>query len=125
MVESGADEIEIWGTGKAERDFLYIEDCCDAVIAIMEREDSFGVYNVSSGRRTTIRDLAEIIRNESGFTGKMVFNPEYPDGQSTRVMSTRRLDDLGWKPTIDLTEGIKRTIAWCQENPDSWRIAGS
>lgn len=118
-VRDGTPEVEIWGTGTVERDFLYIADCTDAIVAIMESGAS-GVFNISSGRRHTIRELAEIVAGETGFEGRLTFNTAYPDGQRTRVMSTVRMDALGWRPKHSLREGIRKTVQWCKENPDLW-----
>lgn len=119
-----APDVEIWGTGKVERDFLYIADCTDAIITIMESEE-LGVFNVSSGRRYRVGELAAIIAVETGFEGRVVYNTAYPDGQRTRVMSTARMDELGWRPKCSLREGIRRTVQWCRENPDRWMTLGS
>ena len=124
-VEDGASEVEIWGSGRAERDFLYIEDCVDAILAVVNHPDALGVYNISSGHRWSIRHLAEIIARETGFGGKLVFNPSYPDGQSTRVMSTQRMDELGWRAKFDLEQGMRKTVAWCKNNRELWMARGS
>lgn len=120
----GREEVEIWGTGEVERDFLYIADCTDALHTIMASGGT-GVFNISSGRRHTIRELAATIAEETGFRGRLVFNTAYPDGQRTRVMSTTRMDALGWRPKHSLREGIRKTIQWCKENPDRWMTPGS
>jgi GDP-L-fucose synthase len=83
------------------------------------------VYNISSGRRYTIRQLAEIIARETGFQGRWGFDTSYPDGQSTRVMSTQRLDELGWHARFTLEQGIRETVAWCRKNPELWKTRGS
>lgn len=123
-VREGREEVEIWGSGGVERDFLYIADCTDAIHAIMASGGS-GVFNISSGRRHTIRELAETIAEETGFQGRLVFNTAYPDGQRTRVMSTARMDALRWRPKHSLREGIRKTVQWCRENPDRWTTPGS
>jgi GDP-L-fucose synthase len=120
-VEEGAKEVEVWGTGKVERDFLYVEDLVEAIIFLVEREDAVGLYNISSGGQHAIAEVAETIAKVSGFQGRLTYNTAYPDGQSTRIMSTERMDALGWKARFSLEEGLRRTVEWCRENPDKWR----
>jgi GDP-L-fucose synthase len=124
-VMEGKSEVVIWGTGNAQRDLLYIKDCVEAMLRIIGHEDSSGVYNISSGRRYMIRQLGETIARETGFAGKLVFDPTCPDGQTTRVMSTRRLDELGWKPSFTLEQGIRSTIEWCRKNQGHWMVPES
>ncbi|MGA2265619.1 MAG: GDP-L-fucose synthase [Phycisphaerae bacterium] len=124
-VEEGQQEVKVWGTGRAERDFLYIQDCVEALLCVVNHPDSLGVYNISSGRRYTIRQLAEIIARETNFPGRWGFDTSYPDGQSTRVMSTQRLDELGWHARFTLEQGIRETVAWCRKNPELWKTRGS
>jgi GDP-L-fucose synthase len=124
-VEKGASEVEIWGTGKAERDFLYIQDCVEAILFLVEHPESLGLYNISSGTRDSIQEVAQTIARESGFGGRLTYNTSYPEGQTTRIMSTERMDSLGWKARFSLQEGIRQTIEWCRKNPRKWKVAES
>jgi GDP-L-fucose synthase len=123
-VEEGAKEVEIWGTGKALRDFLYVDDLVEAILFLVEHPDAVGLYNISSGGQHSIREVAQAIAKESGFAGRLTYNTKYPDGQSSRVMSTQRMDSLGWKSRFTLEDGIRRTIEWCRQNPEKWKTAG-
>jgi GDP-L-fucose synthase len=117
---SGAREVVIWGDGSAERDFLYIGDCVDAMVRLADREFS-GPVNVATGTPTSIRSLAETIRDAASFSGTIGHDLTKPAGQMGRLFDTSKVRSTGWSPTHDLTTGIERTVAWFREHPDQIR----
>jgi len=111
--ESGAREIEVWGTGSATREFLYVEDAAVALVRALERLDSSEPVNVGSGREVSIRELAESIARLSGFEGRLAWDASKPDGQPRRCLDTNRAERLlGWKAETAFEAGLSRTIAW-------------
>jgi GDP-L-fucose synthase len=111
--EAGADHIEVWGTGAATREFLYIEDAAEAIVLAAEHYDSPEPVNLASGREIAIRDLAELIASLLGFQGDLVWDPSKPDGQPRRALDTSRAkDSFGFEAQVSLEDGLRRTIAW-------------
>ena len=114
--ERGAPEIEVWGTGQATREFLYVEDAARGIVAAMERLETSEPVNLGAGREISIRDLATTIAERSGFTGRLAWDPSKPDGQPRRCLDTTRAQRLlGWTATTPFDEGLARTIAWYRE----------
>lgn len=112
-VESGAKEIEVWGTGSASREFLYVEDCARGVVMAAERYDGAEPVNLGVGSELKIRDLVEMIADLSGFTGRIVWDSSKPDGQPRRCLDvSRAAREFGFRATTDFREGLARTIDW-------------
>ena len=108
---TGATSVTVWGTGRATRDFLYVEDCADAIIRALDVDPApnFAI-NVGSGEETSIRDLAYLIADASGYRGSIVFDPTRPDGQPRRVLDcTRAREILGWSAKTKLSNGLQKT----------------
>lgn len=105
-------DVEIWGTGKPMREFLYVEDLADALIFLSENYSDERIINVGAGEDISILDLSEIIAKEVGYVGNIRFNSDYPDGTIRKVMDTSRINNLGWKPTTTLEEGIRKTYEY-------------
>jgi GDP-L-fucose synthase len=97
------------------REFLYVEDLADALIFLSENYSDERIINVGAGQDVTISDLANMIAKEIGYEGNIIFNPEYPDGTMRKVMDTTRINDLGWKPTTTLEEGIRKTYEYYKQ----------
>jgi len=111
-VASGAPRIEIWGSGKARREFLHIDDCADALVHLLKHyEDSLPI-NIGTGRDHTIDELVEIITRTVGYKGEITRDTARPDGPPRRLLDTTRLRALGWIPGITLEEGLRTTYAW-------------
>jgi len=108
----GAKEVSIWGSGKPKREFLYVDDFVSACIFLMEKYDGADVVNVGSGYDVTIKQLAGMIKEASGFKGKVIFDPSKPDGTMRKLMDNTRMRKLGWKPKVGLEEGIEKTYQW-------------
>ena len=119
-VDQKIPTVAIWGDGSARRDFLYIDDCIDAMLLLADREAQ-GVYNVSTSILTSIRELAEEIRVASAYQGKVEFDPSQPAGQMQRIFDTTKMDQLGWKPKVSFKDGIRKTVDWFRANRSSVR----
>ena len=108
-------EILIWGDGSARRDFLFIDDCIDAIIKLSGIQFS-GVVNVSSKTLTSIRELAELIKDKTNFKGLIKYDVSKLSGQKQRIMDSSIMDNLDWSPHINLDNGIAKTVKWFFEN---------
>ena len=112
-VEAGASEVVCWGTGNATREFLYVEDCADAIVRATEQYDRPDPVNLGAGFEISIRDLAELIASLTGFKGTLLFDRTKPDGQPRRSLDvTRAKNSFGFAATTDFPTGLKRTIDW-------------
>ena len=110
-IENNPD-VEIWGTGKPMREFLYVDDLADALIFLSENYSDERIINVGAGEDISILNLSELIAKEVGYVGNIRFNSDYPDGTMRKVMDTSRINNLGWKPSTTLEEGIKKTYEY-------------
>lgn len=112
-VERGDRTIEVWGSGKATREFLYAEDAARALVLALERLEGSEPVNIGAGQEISIRELVEKIAALSGFRGEIVWDPTKPDGQPRRCLDTSRAEQqLGWRATTSLDDGLGRTIEW-------------
>ncbi len=111
--------VEVWGTGKPVREFIYVEDCADAIILAAEKYNDVSMpLNIGTGVGTTIKELAETVHEVSGFQGKMVWNTDKPDGAMMKVLDVNRLRSAldGWQAPTNLRDGLAKTIAWYRAN---------
>jgi len=109
-------EVEIWGTGKVSREFLYVGDAAQAICEAMVRYEGEDPINLGTGDEITILDLAHKIKDLVGYTGHLRFDPSKPDGQPKRRLDTSRaMDRFGWKASVSLDNGLAETIAWMRE----------
>jgi GDP-L-fucose synthase len=106
--EQGDTNLVVWGSGKALREFLYVDDIADACVFLMERGTSEGLFNIGSGTEITIRELAETIMEVVGFRGQMVFDSTKPDGTPRKLLCVDRFQALGWRAKTGLREGIAK-----------------
>ena len=112
-VESGAESVEVWGTGAASREFLYVDDAAEGIALAAERYDKPDPVNLGAGFEITIRDLASLIADLIGFTGEIVWDTAKPDGQPRRCLAVSRAEQqFGFRAKVDFREGLERTIAW-------------
>ena len=114
--EGGSSEVVIWGTGRARREFLYVDDLADACLFLMERYEDEKVINVGCGRDQTIAELAEMVAGVVGYTGALRYDASKPDGAPRKLLDTSRLDALGWTPRTGLEAGIRSTYSWFLAN---------
>lgn len=113
--ESGAESVEIWGTGSPRREFLHVDDCADAAVFLMQNYSEGMTINVGWGEDISIRELAELIQEIVGFEGNIFFNTDYPDGTPRKLLDTSRVNALGWRPKVGLRQGIEQTFRWFKE----------
>ena len=104
--------VEIWGDGNAKRDFLYIDDLINAMINIIENDNSYGSINVATNYLIKINILAKIIKEIVEYDGEIVYNPLYPNGQISRQFNIRKISNMDWKAVVSLKEGLMKTIEW-------------
>lgn len=121
------EAVEIWGTGKPKREFLWSKDMADACVYIMkninfadiisneEKEIKNTHINIGTGKEISIKELAESIKKTIDYKGSLVFNKEKPDGTMRKVTNVKRLNKLGWKHTIELEEGIEKIYKWYKD----------
>ncbi|MEQ8791631.1 MAG: GDP-L-fucose synthase [Pirellulaceae bacterium] len=110
---SGTTEIEVWGTGAASREFLFVRDAARAIALAAEHYDQSEPVNVGSGREITIRDLTALICHLSGFAGRVRWDASKPDGQPRRCLDTSRAErEFGFRAETDFEDGLRETIAW-------------
>lgn len=112
----GAPDVELWGTGKASREFLYVEDAARGLCDALLRYEDGDPVNLGTGDEITIEDLAGTIRRLTGYEGAVRFNPAYPDGQPRRRLDvSRALERFGWKSRVGLEQGLAATTAWMRQ----------
>jgi GDP-L-fucose synthase len=114
-----APSVEVWGTGKPIREFIYVDDCADAIVLAAEKYDDVATpLNVGTGIGTTIRELSEVVCAAAGYQGKMVWNADKPDGAMKKVLDVTRMKRAldGWVPPTDLRAGLAKTVAWYRAN---------
>ena len=104
--------VTIWGTGTPRREFLYVEDVASACLLLMEKYSELEPINVGYGEDCTIYSLSKTIADVVGFKGEIVTDPSKPDGTPQKWLDISKIKSLGWKPTISLYEGIKKTYNW-------------
>lgn len=114
--ELGSNRIEIWGTGKPRREFLYIDDIVDGIIWSLKNLDKTDTFlNIGTGEDISIIELVNKISEIIGYEGDFIFNKTKPDGMLRKCMSVEKINNLGWKHKTSLDEGIKKTIDWYKE----------
>ncbi len=111
--EAGEPTVTLWGDGSPTREFLYVEDAAEGIVAATERYDGDAPVNLGRGEEVQIRDLAEIIRRETGFRGEIVWDTAKPNGQPRRMLDTSRAAEwFGFRAGTSMDEGLTKTIAW-------------
>jgi GDP-L-fucose synthase len=124
-VQRGDREVVIWGSGAPRREFLHVDDMAAASVHVMELDEAvlrdhtrpmLSHINVGTGEDCTIRELAETVARVTGFTGRLVFDTDKPDGAPRKLLDVSRLAALGWRPQFGLEEGLRDAYAWYVEN---------
>jgi len=114
-------EVVVWGTGKAMREFLYVDDMVEASLFVLELDEHtykdntqpmLSHINVGTGKDTTIREMAETMKRVVGYQGKLTFDITKPDGSPRKLIDVSRLSNMGWKYSVDLENGLKKTYQW-------------
>jgi GDP-L-fucose synthase len=109
---TGASSVVVWGTGAPRREFLHVDDLAEACLFLLDSYDQPEPVNVGVGADLSIRDLVEIVRDVVGFEGEVVWDTSKPDGTPQKLLDVRRLSALGWRPQVELKDGIEDTYAW-------------
>jgi GDP-L-fucose synthase len=112
-IESGARAVEVWGTGAATREFLYVDDAAEGIVLAAEAYDGRDPVNLGSGMEISIRELAGLVAEETGFRGEVVWDASKPDGQPRRALDVTRAERLfGFRARTGFMEGLRQTIEW-------------
>lgn len=114
--------VEIWGTGKPLREFLYVDDMADACVFLMENYEGEQHVNIGTGKEVTIGELAEMVKEAVGYKGKLKFNSDMPDGTPRKLLDVSKLEGLGWKYKMELMDGIVEAYKWYKENTKKYNI---
>jgi GDP-L-fucose synthase len=109
---SNTSEVVIWGTGNAQREFLYIDDLASAIVWLLENYSDKQFVNVGTGEDISIKELALKIKELVGYEGKLVFDATKPDGMPRRLLDVSLLHTAGWRHTTSLDEGLRHTYNW-------------
>jgi GDP-L-fucose synthase len=112
---AGRPEVAVWGSGRARREFLYVDDCAAALVHLMKVYSDARPVNVGTGSDITIAALAELIRAAVGYRGRLVFDREMPDGTPVKRLDISTLRGLGWQARTGLEDGLARTCAWYRD----------
>ena len=115
-IQNKENQIVVWGTGKATREFLYVEDCAEAILLATEKYNKEDPVNIGAGFELSIKELAELIAELTGFKGRIVWDSTQPDGQPRRMLdTTRAFQEFGFKARTNFREGLKEAIEWYKE----------
>jgi len=115
--ETGAAQVELWGDGSPTREFLYVEDAAEGIVLAAERYDGEEPVNLGSGQEISIKSLAEMISRLVGYSGELVWNAEYPNGQPRRLLDVSRAENLfGFRAGTNFEDGLQRTIDWYMQH---------
>jgi GDP-L-fucose synthase len=120
--QRGDEQVTVWGTGTPRREFLHVDDLADALVHLMENYDGESIVNIGWGEDISVRELAELVRSVVGYEGKLAFDPTKPDGTPRKLLDVARLQALGWRPKIGLTQGIESTYRWFADHVGSARL---
>lgn len=110
--QRGEPTATVWGTGKPRRELLHVDDCADAVVHLVKNYSGEEHVNVGTGQDVTISELAKLIGQTVGYSGKFVFDTSRPDGTPVKRLDVRRIQALGWRAKIDLETGLRQTYEW-------------
>lgn len=119
--ENNAEAVEVWGTGKAKREFIDVKDLAEAAVFLMLNYDDAEIVNIGTGVDVSIAELAELVKKTTGFTGNINFDTSKPDGTPRKLLDVSKLHNLGWKESISLEDGLKNAYTWFLDNIDNYR----
>ena len=112
----GEKEFEVWGTGKPLREFLYVDDLANAITFIIENNIEDELINIGSNQEISIKELVNSLMEVISFEGKITFNNDYPDGNPRKLLDSSKISSYGWKPKVQIDEGLKLTYSWYLNN---------
>jgi GDP-L-fucose synthase len=114
--ESGHEAVSLFGTGNPTREFLFVRDCAEGIVAALERYDGAEPVNLGSGEEIRIADLARVVAEATGYRGEIRFDPNKPDGQPRRKLDTTRAErEFGWHATTSFPDGLRETVEWYRQ----------
>jgi GDP-L-fucose synthase len=115
--EGGVDQIEVWGTGSASREFLYVDDAAEGIVLAAERYDGADPVNLGANREMPIKELVEVIVEVVGYEGEIVWDTSKPDGQPRRRVDASRAHELfGFEASTPFIDGLRATVDWYLAN---------
>lgn len=112
----GNNQVVLWGSGKPKREFLHVDDLASAVLFTIENDLKEGLYNIGSGHDLSIEDLAKMVQKNVQFKGTINWDTSKPDGTPRKLLDSSKFNELGWKSSISLEDGIKQTYEWYKNN---------
>ncbi len=115
----GRGRVDIWGTGLARRDFIYVDDLADACLLVMNEYESARPVNLGTGKGITVRELADIVKKTVGYEGELHFDVEKPDGMPVKVLDSSWLRAVGWQARVGIKEAVFRTYEWFLNTQDN------
>lgn len=118
---SNAPFVTLWGTGKAKREFIHVDDLAEATCFLLDKQIPYPILNIGCGADLTIAELAQKIAKIIGYTGEFKFDTSMPDGTPRKILDSSKLFSLGWKPTISLEDGLKRVYQDYLKNKENYR----
>jgi GDP-L-fucose synthase len=119
--QADASSVEVWGTGKAKREFIDVKDLAEAAVFLMLNYDEAEIVNVGTGVDVSIGELATLVKKVTEFDGEIVFDTSKPDGTPRKLLDVSKLHKLGWKETISLEDGLTNAYNWFLDNQDTYR----
>ncbi len=109
-------DVELWGSGKPQREFLHVDDLAEAVITFLDQTPEFDYYNVGTGKDISIKELSELIQEITGHEGAIKWDTSKPDGTPRKLLDVSRISKTGWQPRYSLRDGIQNTLDWFIKN---------
>jgi len=120
---TNSNTVELWGSGTPLREFMHVDDLADSIIFCLQKTLPHSIYNIGFGKEISISDLALMVKDLIGFKGKIEWNSTMPDGTPRKLMDSSRINQLGWKPKINLKDGIKETYNWYLSNLNNLKFS--
>jgi GDP-L-fucose synthase len=114
--EARSPTVKLWGTGNSRREWLHVDDAAEACLVLLEKFSESAPINIGAGEDRTIRDLAHLVRDVVGYTGEIEWDTTQPDGTPRKLLNVTRIQELGWKPRVDLNRGIREVYEWYLKN---------
>ena len=120
---NGRPSVELWGSGKPQREFMFSDDFAEALLFVIDRYDSDEPINIGTGTDISIRDLSDLMIRVTGYEGGVNWNQDIPDGTFQKLLDTSKLAALGWKSGIDLEKAVQETYNWFKSNYENARLS--
>ena len=116
VIKNNLKKVVIWGTGTPRREIMYVDDAAEACIYLMKNYTDSTPINVGFGYDFSITEIADIIKKVIGFHGGIGFDTSKPDGIEAKLLDSKKINELGWKPKVSLEKGVQKTYRWFLEN---------